>query len=57
MSTTLVTLMMKEYTMDQLAEIPLEDFADLIQKLEKYRFKNPEGIAKAILKPFIVPTV
>ncbi len=49
--------MMKEYTMDQLAEIPLEDFADLIQKLEKYRFKNPEGIAKAILKPFIVPTV
>lgn len=36
--------------MDQLAEMPLEEFADLIQRLGKYRFKNPEGIAKAISK-------
>ncbi|OTN94537.1 transposase [Enterococcus faecium] len=36
--------------MDQLAEMPLEEFAALIQKLGNYRFKNPAGIAKAISK-------
>lgn len=50
LSATLVTLMTGDYTMDQLAEMPLEEFADLIQKLGKYRFKNPEIIAKAISK-------
>ena len=42
--------MTEDYTMDQLAELSLEEFANLIQKLGKYRFKNPEGIAKAISK-------
>lgn len=50
LSATLVTLMTEDYTMDQLAEMPLEEFAKLIQLLGKYRFKNPEGIAKAISK-------
>ncbi|MGY0356428.1 IS110 family RNA-guided transposase (plasmid) [Enterococcus avium] len=50
LSATLVTLMTEDYTMDQLAELSLEEFANLIQKLGKYRFKNPEGIAKAISK-------
>lgn len=30
--------------------MPLEEFADLIQRLGKYRFKNPEGIATAMSK-------
>ncbi|MGM0219262.1 transposase [Enterococcus sp. AZ126] len=48
LSATLVTLMTEEYTMGQLAELSLEEFADLIQKLGRYQFKNPEKIAKAI---------
>lgn len=50
LSTTLVTLMTEDYTLNQLAEMPLEEFVDLIQKLGNYRFKNPEGLAKAISK-------
>lgn len=48
LSATLVTLMTDDYTMDQLAEMPLEDFANLIQKLGKHRFRNPEKTASAI---------
>lgn len=48
LSATLVTIMTEDYTMDQLADMLLEAFADLIQKFGKYRLKNPEGIAAAI---------
>ena len=50
LSATLVTLMTEDYSLDDLAEMPLEDFAALIQKLGRHRFKNPEGVAKAISK-------
>lgn len=50
LSATLIALMTEDYSLDDLAEMPLEDFAALIQKLGRYRFKNPEGVAKAISK-------
>ncbi|BDP84293.1 hypothetical protein EfmAA610_15030 [Enterococcus faecium] len=34
--------------MDELAELPLEAFCDLLQEKGKGRFKQPEKIAKAI---------
>jgi transposase len=50
LSATIVNLMTEDYSLDQLADMPLEDFANLIQKLGRGRFKNPEGTAKAIAK-------
>lgn len=50
LSATLVSLMTEDYTLDQLVDMPLEAFADLIQQLGRNRFKDPEGIAKAITK-------
>lgn len=50
LSATLVALMTENYSLDELAEMPLEMFADLIQKLGRSRFKNPEQVAKAIAK-------
>lgn len=50
LSATLVTLMTEDYSLDQLAEMPLEDFAALIQEMGRGRFKNPEGLAKTIAK-------
>lgn len=50
LSATLVSLMTEDYSLDQLAQLPLEDFAALIQKMGRGRFKNPEGTAKAIAK-------
>ncbi|BDP75993.1 hypothetical protein EfmAA242_02210 [Enterococcus faecium] len=34
--------------LDELAELPLEAFCDLLQEKGKGRFKQPEKIAKAI---------
>lgn len=56
LSATLVTLMTEDYTMDQLAELSLEEFANLIQKLGKYRFKIPKELQRQFLKPYVVPT-
>lgn len=50
LSATLVTLMTEDYSLDELAEMPLEEFAGLIQKLGRSRFKDPEKVAKAIAK-------
>ncbi|CAM3129903.1 Transposase [Lactococcus hircilactis] len=49
-SATIITLMTEDYTLDELAETPLEDFAELLQKIEHGRFKNPEKLAKVIKK-------
>ncbi|BDP86092.1 hypothetical protein EfmAA610_33020 (plasmid) [Enterococcus faecium] len=35
-------------TLNELAELPLEAFCDLLQEKGKGRFKQPEKIAKAI---------
>lgn len=50
LSATMVSLMTEDYSLDQLAQMPLEEFADLIQRMGRSRFKNPEGTAKAIAK-------
>ncbi|BDP71994.1 hypothetical protein EfmAA94_31670 (plasmid) [Enterococcus faecium] len=42
------TLMTEDFTLDELAELPLEAFCDLLQEKGKGRFKQPEKIAKAI---------
>ena len=47
-SATLISLMMEDFTLDELAELPLEAFCDLLQKKGRGRFKQPEKIAKAI---------
>ncbi|MCT0017344.1 IS110 family transposase [Lactococcus lactis subsp. lactis] len=47
-SATIMTLMTEDYTLDELAETPLEEFAELIQKLGRGRFKTPDKLAKAI---------
>lgn len=47
-SATIMTLMTEDYTLDELANTPLEDFTELIQKLGRGRFKAPEKLAKAI---------
>ncbi len=49
-SATIITLMTEDYTLDELAETPLEDFSELLQKLGHGRFKNPEKLAKVIQK-------
>ena len=40
--------MTEDYTLDELASIPIKDLADVIQKLGRGRFKAPEKLAKAI---------
>ena len=47
-SATLISLMTEDFTLDELAELPLEAFCDLLQEKGKGRFKQPEKIAKAI---------
>jgi len=47
-STTIMILMTDDYSLDELAKMPLEDFAALLQEKGKGRFKNPEKLAKAI---------
>jgi len=50
LSATMVALMTEDYTLEQLAEMSLEEFSSLLQILGRNRFKNPQGIAKAITK-------
>lgn len=47
-SSTVMSLMTDDYSLDELAEMPLENFATLLQEKGKGRFKNPTGLAKAI---------
>lgn len=47
-SATEISLMTENFTLDELAELPLEAFSDLIQEKGRGRFKHPEKIAKAI---------
>ena len=43
-----MTLMVEDYTLDELASLPLEKFVELIQKLGRGKFKSPDKLAKAI---------
>ncbi|EPM6849793.1 IS110 family transposase [Enterococcus faecalis] len=47
-SSTILSLMSDDYSLDELAEMPLEDFAALLQEKGKGRFKHPENLAKTI---------
>ncbi len=47
-SATVITLMTEDFTLDELAVLPLEAFCDLLQEKGKGRFKDPEKIAKSI---------
>ncbi|HEM3629794.1 TPA: IS110 family transposase [Streptococcus suis] len=47
-SSTIISLMTEDYTLDELATVPLNDLADFIQKWGRGRFKAPEKLAKAI---------
>ena len=46
-SATGITLMTEDFTLDELAVLPLEAFCDLLQEKGKGRFKNLEKIAKS----------
>lgn len=43
-----MTLMVEDYTLDELASLPLEKFVELIQKLGRGKFKAPDKLAKVI---------
>lgn len=47
-SSSVMSLMTDDYSLDELAEMPLQDFVTLLQEKGKGRFKNPEALAKAI---------
>lgn len=47
-SATIMRIMTENYSLEELASTPLEEFTDLIQKLGRGRFKTPEKLAKAI---------
>ncbi|HFI0428016.1 TPA: IS110 family transposase, partial [Streptococcus suis] len=47
-SSTIISLMTEDYSLDELATIALEDLAEFLQKLGRGRFKAPEKLAKAI---------
>lgn len=47
-SSTIISLMTEDYSLDELATIALEDMAEFLQKLGRGRFKEPEKLAKAI---------
>lgn len=47
-SPTIMNLMTDEYSLDELAYTPLEEFVNLIQKLGHGNFKSPEKLVKAI---------
>jgi Transposase. len=50
LSATIIELITEDYTLEELAEIPLEDFSEQLQKLGRGRFKFPDKLAKAIQK-------
>lgn len=45
-----IDLMTEDLSLDEIAEMPLEKFAELIQKKGRSRFKDPEKLAKTIKK-------
>ncbi|HEM3073682.1 TPA: IS110 family transposase [Streptococcus suis] len=47
-SSTIISLMTEDYSLDELATIALEDLAEFLQKLGRGRFKASEKLAKAI---------
>lgn len=49
-SATMLSLFTEDYSLDDLAELSLEDFASLLQEKGKGRFKQPEELAKTIKK-------
>lgn len=57
LSATIMALMGEDYTLDELANTPLKDFTDLIQKLGRGHFKAPEKLAKAIRGSYRLPKV
>lgn len=50
LSATVISLMTEDYSLDDLANMPLEELGQLIQKLGRGRFKAPEDLAKTIQK-------
>ena len=48
--TTIMNLLTEDITLDEFSEMPLEEAAELLQKLGKGRFKNPEQLVKSIKK-------
>ena len=50
LSATVISLMTEDYSLDDLANMPLEGLGQLIQKLGRGRFKAPENLAKTIQK-------
>ena len=49
-SATVVDLMTEDLSLDEIAQMPLEEFSELIQKKGRGRFKDPEKLAKVIKK-------
>lgn len=47
---TIMNLLTEDITLDEFSEMPLEAAAELLQKLGKGRFKNPEQLVKSIQK-------
>lgn len=47
---TMISLLTEDYSLDDLANLPLESFASLLQEKGRGRFKNPEELAKTIKK-------
>lgn len=47
---TILSLLTDDYSLDDLALMPVEDFASLLQNLRKGRFKDPDKLAKTIKK-------
>lgn len=48
--TTIMNLLTEDITLDEFSEMPLEEAAELLQKLGKGRFKNPEQLVKSVKK-------
>ncbi len=53
-SATLISLVTEDFTLDELAELPLEAFCDLLKEKGKGRFKEPEKNAKSIQRAITV---
>lgn len=47
---TIMSLLTEDITLDEFAELPLEEAAAFLQKLGRGRFKNPDQLAKSIKK-------
>ncbi|KXT67323.1 hypothetical protein SGADD02_01452 [Streptococcus gallolyticus] len=48
--------MAEDYTLDELATVPLKELANFIQKLGRGRFKASEKLAKAIQAARFLPS-